>query len=129
MSSSSWRTVLAFVAGAVVVTGLAFCTRDDAPPEASTPGIDVAYYPTLAYDPIREKVILQGGYDGSGNYTNETWEFDGIKWWWYNLAPCPYVAGSAAMAYDRSRDVMVYFGGKNTSPTLPQQTWEYRFPP
>ena len=33
----------------------------------------------MTYDPASGKVIMFGGFDGTG-YLNDTWMFDGISW-------------------------------------------------
>jgi hypothetical protein len=33
----------------------------------------------MAYDPVRSRIVVFGGYDGRNNL-NDTWEFDGSSW-------------------------------------------------
>src|SRR5437763_11187021 len=36
-------------------------------------------YLAMTYDPVSEKIIAFGGFDGTG-YLNDTWSFDGATW-------------------------------------------------
>jgi hypothetical protein len=36
--------------------------------------------PALGYDPIRKRMVLYGGFDGSQNQFGDTWEWDGQDW-------------------------------------------------
>ncbi len=77
----------------------------------------------MAYDSARGKVVLWGGYGGSG--PDDTWEWDGSAGSWTHLLGVngPASDGGARMAYDAARQKLVLWGGGNwtTSSTL----WEY----
>jgi hypothetical protein len=36
--------------------------------------------PSMAYDPARQRIVLYGGFDPSGNDLDDTWEWDGKDW-------------------------------------------------
>jgi hypothetical protein len=36
--------------------------------------------PAMAYDPVRKRIVLYGGFDAEGNKLNDTWEWDGQTW-------------------------------------------------
>ena len=80
----------------------------------------------MAYDSIRGKVVLFGGYEpaGSGRVDSDTWEFDGTIWTQIPVSGPP--AGALGqMVFDSSRGVTVLFGGGNTSTFLAPITWEW----
>jgi Galactose oxidase, central domain len=89
--------------------------------DANSPGArdDMA----MAYDSARGKVVLWGGYGGSG--ADDTWEWDGNAGTWTHVVAAigPTSDGEARMAYDAARQKLVLWGGGNwtTSRTL----WEY----
>ncbi|MBN1484673.1 MAG: hypothetical protein JXA37_08120 [Chloroflexia bacterium] len=68
------------------------------------PQLDAGY--RLAYDRRRGRAVLCGL---RGNYTGQTWEFDGSNWRWTAGAPFRTYGG---MVYDQARDRLLYFGGK-----------------
>jgi hypothetical protein len=69
-------------------------------------------YLAMAYDPASGKVIVFGGYDGTG-YLNDTWTFDGINWTHVDASPSPSARANAQMAYDSVTHKVVLFGGYN----------------
>jgi len=79
-------------------------------------------YVAMTYDPISGKVIMFGGFDGTG-YLNDTWTFDGISW-----APVatggnsPPPRAAAQMAYDSVTHEVILFGGYNGTNYL-GDTW------
>lgn len=36
--------------------------------------------PAMAYDPVRKRIVLYGGFDASRNSLDDTWEWDGQQW-------------------------------------------------
>jgi hypothetical protein len=36
--------------------------------------------PAMAYDPIRKRIVLYGGFDASRDNLGDTWEWDGSSW-------------------------------------------------
>jgi hypothetical protein len=36
--------------------------------------------PSMSYDPLRERIVLFGGFDPAGNDLDDTWEWDGQAW-------------------------------------------------
>lgn len=77
----------------------------------------------MAYDSIRQVVVLFGG-DISG-FSNQTWEWDGVRWTQRTTANAPLARRSHAMAFDSARGVMVLFGGRDANNALRNDTWEY----
>lgn len=58
-------------------------------------------YPALAYDPIRERVVLFGGEASPDSTLGDTWEWDGASW--TEIMPADGVSPTA-----RSRSQLVY---------------------
>jgi len=62
------------------------------------------WHPGVAYDPVRRKVVLFGGYNGV-SYLNDLWEWDVITRTWTEIehddpsTPWPSARGQAAMSY------------------------------
>src|SRR5207302_4160033 len=69
-------------------------------------------YLAMTYDGASGKVIVFGGYDGTG-YLNDTWTFDGISWTHVAASPSPSARANAQMAYDSVTHKVVLFGGYN----------------
>ncbi|RMG69748.1 MAG: hypothetical protein D6711_18900 [Chloroflexi bacterium] len=64
----------------------------------------------IAYDPVRQALILFGGYDGV-NSLGDTWEWDGQTWTQLHPALSPPPRHAHAMAYDPVNHVILLFGG------------------
>ena len=80
----------------------------------------------LSYHPTLDRVVLFGGYDGTG-FFDETWEYDGSAWTAGPAAPVALTPRAfGAMTYDSTRDTLVTFGGTVTDlNTFTDETWEY----
>jgi hypothetical protein len=83
----------------------------------------------MAYDPIRDCIILFGGSLLSVT-NNEHWEYHAIGGWGQRtLATRPPHRHQATMAFDRSRGVMVLYGGERlaqaSQPALRNDVWEF----
>ncbi|MCP5524217.1 MAG: PD40 domain-containing protein [Verrucomicrobiales bacterium] len=94
-------------------------------------------FPILAYDPMRETVILSGGgqyppYGGNGyKYFDDLWQWDGNAWSEITPAgPRPPALQVGAGAFDSRRGRLVLFGGTPDyeHQTLWRETWEYGLP-
>ena len=70
-------------------------------------------YSSLAYDPIRERVVLFGGGETWGELHRDTWEWDGESW--HELSPdeSPGARAHSSLAYDPVREQVVVFGGRD----------------
>src|ERR1700704_3312626 len=53
---------------------------------------------SMAYDPVSQKTVLFGGYDGS-RHLNDTWTFDGKNWKHIATAVAPPARAAASAAY------------------------------
>ncbi len=80
---------------------------------------------SMAYDSLRGRTVLFGGY-GSSLFPAATWEWDGSNWAQVASAGPPG-RDSFAMAYDSQRGRVVLFGGRSVpgSAVLPNETWEW----
>ena len=69
----------------------------------------------MAYDAVRDEVVLFGGFDGTD--LNDTWVWNG--WYWQQRHPVssPPARSRHAMAYDGARQQVVLFGGSNRDDT------------
>jgi PKD repeat protein len=80
----------------------------------------------IAYDSNRAVVVLFGGHNDSGQWYNDTWEWDGTQWTQKYPASKPTARLDHAMAYDSNRGVVVLFGGRKIeSPWINDETWEW----
>jgi len=82
--------------------------------------------PGLAYDSLRDRVILFGGLVprvASGNRLDDTWAWDGVRWTPLNTGPRPPARSDTAFVYDRARDRIVMFGGNDGNQL--RDTWEH----
>src|SRR5882724_2182692 len=67
-------------------------------------------YLAMTYDPASGKVIMFGGFDGTG-YLNDTWTFDGTSWSRVQTSVSPPARAASQMAYDAITQKVVLFGG------------------
>ena len=70
--------------------------------------------PSMAYDSVRQQVVLFGGQNVTGGVVtslNDTWAFTGADWVQQSPATPPAARNCAAMAWDEAHQQMVLFGG------------------
>jgi cysteine-rich repeat protein len=85
---------------------------------------------SLAYDSVRKRVVLFGGYSPAG-LLGDTWEWDGTDWIEMKPATSPPQRRAAQLAYDRVRQVTVLFGGSDANALMSldanglDDTWEW----
>lgn len=84
---------------------------------------------TLAFDSIRNRVILFGGCTGTTAFgctpNNETWEFDGATWTLLVPTVSPSARWLHGMAFDPLRGKVVMFGGLEANGQLDNDLWEW----
>ncbi|MBN8553933.1 MAG: hypothetical protein J0L93_00635 [Deltaproteobacteria bacterium] len=66
----------------------------------------------MAYDKVRQRVVLFGGSDASGKLA-DTWEWNGSSWSQKSTTG-PSARESHSMAFDGSSSRVILFGGSNT---------------
>lgn len=68
----------------------------------------------MAYDPIRQKIVMFGGFDGQ-NYLSDTWLYDGANWRKLpSVGPYgPDGRAAATMVFDNASQQLILFGGYN----------------
>jgi hypothetical protein len=81
----------------------------------------------MAYDPVRERVLLFGGNDGT--FCQDLWEWDGVTGTWTDRTPPgakPTPRQNAGLVWDVARSRAVLFGGGETDGANPKSdTWEW----
>jgi hypothetical protein len=86
----------------------------------------------MAYDSVRQRVVLFGGRNAAGGMSGELWEWDGTTWTSRGTIGDPtfgYPAprDSHGLAFDRLRNVLVLHGGQYAlaPPSISAgETWE-----
>lgn len=81
---------------------------------------------TMIFDPVRNRVLLFGGHDGT-TALGDTWEFNPVAMQWSPRAPInsPPARTSHSMVYDSRRNRSVMFGGSDAAGLFLGDTWEY----
>jgi hypothetical protein len=69
----------------------------------------VRAYMACAYDPVSQKVVMFGGWDGL--WLRDTWTYDGTTWTQVQSSISPGPRAGHGMAYDAVERVVVLFGG------------------
>ena len=112
-SLRSCRGVIAIVAFILLLlASLSFAQ----PPNSTWRKVTTATAPSarsgcvMAYDPISQKVVMFGGWDGS-SYPNDTWTFDGTNWTQVITATAPPGRAGGGAAYDSTLQKVVLYGG------------------
>lgn len=94
---------------------------------------DARSHAAMVYDSQREVIVLFGGVSNS-DFLNDTWEYDGNRWYQVETAVSPPARVSHEMAYDPERGVTILFGGEVRTDfdgtqylkrTLYGDLWEY----
>jgi hypothetical protein len=65
----------------------------------------------MAYDPIRERVVLFGGVTGTATLGADTWEWDGSAWTQITTPIAPPPRSGASLVHDPLRQRLVLTGG------------------
>ena len=81
---------------------------------------------SMVYDPVRAVTVLFGGSDTQGNYSDDTWQWDGTDWVpeaATSGSPWPNARWFASMAYDATLGVVVMWSGGSTVEF--HDTWQW----
>jgi hypothetical protein len=79
----------------------------------------------MAYDPVRHRIVLFGGFANGNGLRNDTWEYDGTDWTRVVTTTSPPPLADAAMAFDANRGRLILYGGSSAVSTQATATWEY----
>jgi hypothetical protein len=81
----------------------------------------------LVYDPIRQRVILFGGFQSVGPRLGDTWEWNGTNWTQVFPVTAPSARSGHRMTWDPIRQHVVLFGGRidGASNFYLGDTWAY----
>ncbi|MCA8974935.1 MAG: hypothetical protein KDC98_09445 [Planctomycetes bacterium] len=92
----------------------------------SGPAPAIAYHGG-AYDPLRQRLVLCGGFDQTYTAQDATWEFDGATWIRATPTVVPPARGAHAIAFDAVRGRAVMFGGTPSvlGGSAFDDTWDY----
>jgi hypothetical protein len=95
-------------------------------PEGAWPS--VRHGAEIVFDAARGRTVLFGGERGySGQYLNETWEWDGARWTLRTPLVSPPARKAHAMSWDPARQRIVLFGGDDSNFVREplRDTWEW----
>ncbi len=78
----------------------------------------------MVYDSARGRVVMFGGFLGGGQWSNQTWEWNGTDW---TLSPATGPSGRQylGMVFDPERAVTVLSCGQAANFVRMDDTWEY----
>jgi hypothetical protein len=88
----------------------------------------------MVFDAARQKVIVFGGLDATGNFLNDMWQWDLATQSWSLVPPAtssvPRPRANFALAYDVNRSKIVLYGGNvpvdtNNNVGIVGDTWEF----
>ncbi len=71
----------------------------------------IRYSAMMTWDPVRQVIVLFGGFDLSGNALNDTWTWDGTTWTQATPSVSPGPRGQAGLAWDPSTSSVLLYGG------------------
>ncbi len=77
-----------------------------------------------AFDSLRNTLVVFGGVRADGDFSGETWEYDGERWRRRYPTTNPAARSVHAMTFDRARGKTVMFGGANAKGRL-DDLWEW----
>lgn len=90
--------------------------------QVATIGPSARYMASMAYDCVRRKTILFGGYGLSGPL-GDTWEWDG-RAWKQTATTGPTARSGASMAFDAANGRALLFGGAGMNGSV-SDTWQW----
>ena len=102
----SIRAIASLAALALVVAPSVRAQSDAAP----TP--PAVHWENLAFDPVRQRLVLFGGVTSAGTYLAGTWAWNGDRWaMLVDSASSPGPRHAHAMTYDAASSTVTVFGG------------------
>ncbi len=79
----------------------------------------------MAYDPVRDRVVLFGGVAQPGSAFGDTWELDGDTWIETTDPAGPTARNQGPLVWDSRRARIVLYGGLTADGTRLDDTWSY----
>ena len=93
----------------LVFFGAPLSVRAQTPAEATPPAL---HWENLAFDQVRQRLVLFGGVTSAGTYLAGTWTWDGERWAvLVDSVSSPSRRHAHAMTYDGSSSTVMVFGG------------------
>ena len=112
-----------FLAGALLATTCAVRGLLAQPAWRDIPTLLGRMNEAMAYDPVRERVVLFGG--RSPFVRGDTWVWDGRRWTKMRPRHAPSPRRDHVMAYDPNRGTVLLFGGVDQANKTLGDTWEW----
>ena len=94
-------------------------------PKESPPARD---YSVMAYDSVRDRILLFGGADSTETPFDDLWAYDLDRDTWSQLKPTgpkPTARAWHAMAFDKEAGVLVLFGGGRSRDAYTNEVWTF----
>lgn len=79
----------------------------------------------MAYDSVRQRVVVFGGMGRSGVPLNDMWEYDGTSWSHIVALTRPVARSHHSLTFDVARARVILFGGRDLNSAPLSDTWEY----
>lgn len=81
----------------------------------------------MAYDPVRQRVVMFGGFPDNGVRLGDTWLWDGSNWLPQAPTASPTARSGHRMTWDAARSTVMLFGGRidGTSALYMNDTWTW----
>ncbi|HSA32937.1 MAG TPA: kelch repeat-containing protein, partial [bacterium] len=98
----------------------------------TAPAMGIRGWHGMSYDPVREKILLYGGYDDdSGTYYSSLYQYDRRLNTWVSVTTngaTPITSGAFGIAYDTIRDRTLIWGGVDISGNSTNKVYEFDGP-
>jgi hypothetical protein len=93
----------------------------------SAPGPVARNGSAMAYDPLRQRILMFGGNNDAGTALGDTWQWDTVAKTWaqLSLSPSPPARVGSRMVYDVANDRFVLQGGFSDTLGILSDTWKW----
>ncbi len=81
------------------------------------------FFTSMAYDPIRDRVVMFGGRSSTNVLLNDTWTWDGTDWTLESPGTSPSGRESFSMCWDPLLGMVVLYGGDSIGSAYLDETW------
>lgn len=126
MHDSTLRSQLTLLIGICALLTTPVCLSQNWQLQSPISSPPPHYFAGMGSDLARQKVVLFGGEDGSGDFFDQTWLWDGQKW--SNASPAThpsYRRLTAPLVFDTVQNQLVMFGGSTFSGSFYNETWTW----